>query len=544
MSWSGLIVFAGGIGLFLLGMRLMSDGLKIAAGPALRNLLASATRSPARGIASGVLITALVQSSSAVIFATIGFVNAGLLNLGQAVGVIFGANVGTTLTSWIVALVGFNVDLQRLAMPAVAAGMGLWISGGGRRAALGQALTGFGIFFLGLDVLKDSFAGLGDALDLHALGQRDGVGLLLLYTALGIVLTVLMQSSSAALAVTLTAAAGGLIPLAAAAAMVIGAKVGTTSTAAFAVFGATPAAKRSAAAHVIFSLVTAAISLPLLPWLLALSRLAAEAFGLAEQPATLLAIFHTLTALLGLLAIWPLTGTLVRWLGRRFGAQDADEGLPHHLDRHIVATPRLAIDALAMELRRMGAIAHRMARAALSSEAGQDARLLAEQGTLERLGEAVIEYAGSVHGGGDPLVDGALPQAVRVAQYFRGMAERALELVRTPSPGELPVAQAAAIAELRAAADQVLAAADPQQGPDLTTLDAAQARFDALYPQVKGELLRAGSRGEIGAAALVRALDRASALRRLLDQAGKAARYLARLGADTDTDTTDTARAA
>ncbi|MFU8817111.1 MAG: Na/Pi cotransporter family protein, partial [Pseudomonadales bacterium] len=260
MSIAALLTFAGGVGLFLLGMRLMSDGLKIAAGPALRELLARATGSSWRAFGSGVLITAMVQSSSAVVFATIGFVNAGLLTLGQAVGVIFGANVGTTLTSWIVAVVGFNVNLQALAMPAIALGMAGWIGGRGRGVALGQALVGFGIFFLGLDVLKGTFSEADGVLALVQFG--DGGALRLLpFVAIGILLTVLMQSSSAALAVTLTAAAGGLMPLPAATAMVIGANVGTTSTAVFATIGATAAARRAAMAHVLFNVVAAVAAL-------------------------------------------------------------------------------------------------------------------------------------------------------------------------------------------------------------------------------------------------------------------------------------------
>ncbi|MFC4728105.1 Na/Pi cotransporter family protein [Coralloluteibacterium thermophilus] len=528
MSPDALLHFAGGVGLFLLGMRLMSDGLKVAAGPALRGLLSAATASRARGVASGVLITALVQSSSAVIFATIGFVNAGLMNLAQAVGVVFGANVGTTLTSWIVALVGFNVDLQVLAMPAVALGMGLWILGGGRRAALGQALVGFGIFFLGLDALKGSFAGIGTEVGLDALPTR-GLWGILLFAAVGGVLTVLMQSSSATLAVTLTAAAGGLVPLTAAAAMVVGAKVGTTSTALFAVIGATPDARRAAAAHVAFSLLTAAAALPMLPLLLEASRWTAAHLGLETQPATVLAIFHTLSALLGLALIWPFTDRLVAWLGGRFARGEADEGQPRHLDRHVLGTPRLALDALDMELRRLAVIAHRMARSALSNEA-DDARLAAEQAVLDRLAEAVIGYAGSVPGGGDAVVDAALPNAVRVAQYYRGMAERAEELGRTRLAADLPPDQQALVDRLHRDGQAVLDASQPRSGTlDLAALDAASAGFEAAYQEIKATLLRAGGRGELGPATLVRILDRASFLRRILDQARKAAHCLATL---------------
>lgn len=525
VSLASILQFAGGISLFLLGMRLMSDGLKVAAGPALRSLLASATRSRGRGVASGVLITSLVQSSSAVIFATIGFVNAGLLNLGQAIGVVFGANLGTTLTSWIVALVGFNVDLQVLAMPAVAIGMGLWIAGGGRRAALGQALVGFGIFFLGLDVLKDSFQGLGDGFDLQQLAG-DGLWTILLFALAGTVLTVLMQSSSATLAVTLTAAAGGTIPMTAAAAMVIGAKIGTTSTAAFAVFGATADARRAAAAHVAFNLVTALIALPLLPWLLQLAGWLAQAVGAQAQPATVLAVFHTLTALLGLAVLWPLTGRLVALLQRRFGGVQADPAQPRHLDRHVLGTPRLALDAADRELRRLAAIALGLARQALSREDG-DGGLEREREVVERLGEAVMQFAGGVQGG-DPVVEQALPNAVRVAQYYRGVGDRSVELARLPRPREFDPALAEALDELHALALQTLDVADPALcEPDPEAVDAARAAFEEAYQALKGRLLRAGGRGELGPGALVRLLDRESALRRIIDQSSKAARYLA-----------------
>jgi phosphate:Na+ symporter len=373
MGVNGLLAFLGGIGLFLLGMRLMSDGLKIAAGPSLRGLLMAATGSRLRALASGTLVTALVQSSSAVIFATIGFVNAGLLSLAQAVGLILGANLGTTLTSWIVALVGFSLDLQLLAMPAIAAGMGLWVIAHGRRAALGQALVGFGVFFLGLDALKGAFAGLDSALDLGGL-RADGPLGIALFASVGIVLTLLMQSSSAALAVTLTAASQGLLPLPVAAAMVVGANIGTTSTAVFATLGATAAAKRTAAAHVVFNVLAGALALLALPWLLGAATTLAMWLAGAAIPATVLALVHTLVNLLGVLAIWPLLPRLVSLLERRFGAAEAaDESRPQHLDRHVLETPRLAVDAVFLELRRLGAMAQRMAHHALSAEAGIDA---------------------------------------------------------------------------------------------------------------------------------------------------------------------------
>jgi len=524
MITAGLISFAGGIGLFLLGMRLMTDGLKVAAGPALRALLTSATRSPLRGLGSGVLITALVQSSSAVIFATIGFVNAGLLTLSQAVSVILGSNVGTTLTSWIVALIGFNVNLQALAMPAIALGMGLWVIGGSsRRGALGQALVGFGIFFLGIDFLKESFADVGGAFDIEALAERGMLGLLL-FTLIGIFLTVLMQSSSAALAVTLTAAAGGVIPFTAAAAMVIGANVGTTSTAAFAVLGATSAAKRAAAAHVIFNVITAVVAFAALPLLLWLVQQLAQLIGAAGQPATMLAIFHTSTKLLGLMIIWPFIGRMVNALKKRFRAAEEDEATPRHLDRNVLSTPTLAMDAVRMEILRMGGIAHRMARAAISSEGLSDVALTGDWRALGELGDAIVDFAGQIHSGEqDADVQLRLPDAIRVSQYYRDMGERALDLVRRrPEPDEVQ-AVAGEIASLRASATQALSLVEPGNTPPDEEHSKA---FGLAYQEAKSRFLRSGTSGQLTPRRMTQVLEYASTLRRIVDQATKACRYL------------------
>lgn len=523
----GLISFAGGIGLFLLGMRLMTDGLKVAAGPALRRLLTAATRSPLRGLGSGVLITALVQSSSAVIFATIGFVNAGLLTLSQAVSVILGSNLGTTLTSWIVALVGFNVDLQTLAMPAIALGMGLWVAGGSsRRSALGQALAGFGIFFLGIDFLKDSFADIGDGLDVGALVGRGMPGLAL-FTLTGVVLTVLMQSSSAALAVTLTAAAGGLIPLDAAAAMVIGANVGTTSTAAFAVLGATSAAKRAAAAHVVFNVITAFVAFFALPLLLAGVLWLAGQFGAAGQPATVLALFHTSTKLVGLLVLWPFIGRLVEALKKRFRAAEEDEATPRHLDRNVLSTPTLAMDAVRMEIIRMGDIAHRMANAAISSESLGDVALTGDLRAIGELGDAITDFAGGIHTGEhDAEVSARLPDALRVTQYYRDLGERAVDLVRRRPEADGLGAVADQLDQLRRAAIKALESVEPHAA---AAADEVHQAFEAAYQAAKSQFLRAGTTGQLSPRRMVQVLEYASTLRRMVDQATKASRYLPKL---------------
>lgn len=515
--------FLGGIGLFLLGMRLMTDGLKVAAGPALRGLLNAATGSTLRALAAGGLITAVVQSSSAVLFAVIGFVNAGLLSLAQAVGLVFGANLGTTLTSWIVALVGFEFDLGLISMPAIATGMALWISGEGRRTALGQALVGFGVFFLGLAALKSAFAGLGPEVGLERF-PVDGTGGVVLFALIGAVLTVLMQSSSASLALTLTAASQGLLPLPVAAAMVVGANVGTTSTAVFATIGATAAARRTAAAHVAFNLLAGALGLLLLGPLITLASGLAALIGAAALPATELALLHTLLNLIGILAIWPLMPRLVRFLDGRFRkGEGADPARPRHLDSAVAATPALALDATRMELIRLAELAHRMAGRAISVEDQVALDLSSEFEVVDTLGGRIMEFVASIQSGGVESLDALLPSALRVTQHYRMMAERAGELAQMAVTHDRSDAVQEVISGFQLDAVRLLDWALPTTPRESReSLTEALDAFEARYHACKASLLRAGSRRELASTALVRELDRISALRRIVEQAVKA----------------------
>ncbi|TVP58976.1 MAG: Na/Pi cotransporter family protein [Halomonadaceae bacterium] len=528
MSLTAIFTFAGGIGLFLLGMRMMTDGLKVAAGNTLRDILVAATRSRVRGVLSGMFITTMVQSSSAVIFATIGFVNAGLLTLGQAIGIIYGSNVGTTLTSWIVALVGFNVNLQALGLPAIGIGTGLWVVMGARRyGALGQALAGFGLFFLGLDILKNSFAGSGD-IALLASWTDMGLWSLLLFMVVGILLTVIMQSSSAALAVTLTAAAGGVIPLESAAAMLIGANVGTTSTALFAIIGATAAAKRAASAHVIFNMITAVVSLAALPLLLMVVELIARGLGLQSQPATLLAILHTMTKLLGLMLLWPATDLLVRQLEKRFQRTEKDLHRPHFLDPNIQTTPALALDALAQELDAMGQRGRQLASMALNATPQLPASLEAELEALETISLAVGEFSAGIHSQEkDSALTTALPEALRIAQYYVDMAEHAIEFQRLQSRCKLEDTELAApVHDLYARAGTLLIQQEITNEETAHALELASQSFERHYDATKNTLLAAAVRGRLPASRLAVMLEQLSVLRRLIQYHCKALRHM------------------
>ena len=527
-----VITFFGGVGLFLLGMRLMTDGLKVAAGNALREILARGTATTGRGILSGIVITALVQSSTAVIISTIGFVNAGLMTLFQSVGVIIGSNVGTTATSWLVAVVGFNINIQELAMPAIAVGMALRVTGGRtRRGALGEALTGFGIFFLGIDVLKTTFDGVEQHFDLaHYAGG--GLGGLLMFTLVGMVMTVLMNSSSAALAVTLTAAGTGVIDLESAAAMVIGANVGTTSTALFAVIGATSNAKRAAMAMTWFSVLTGVVAFLMMPLLLAAGAGVAGALRLDVNPATVLALFHTATKLTGTAIVWPMTPWLVRRLERMFVTAEEDQGKPRHLDKNVAGTPALALEALNRELVRIGAIARRAAAGALSAEGPAGGWLERDKRAIERLVIAVGDFTTTATRSADlPEPMGrSFADAVRVTQYYSDMVERALELAGKQPAGLQDEELAAAVNRFKRDAIALIEQADAElDGFRSKRLRSAHEALEESYQEIKRRLLYAGAAGYLPVRHMVGRLDEISVIHRMLDQAVKAALYTRRI---------------
>lgn len=523
--------FIGGIGLFLLGMRMMTDGLRLAAGPALRHILGQWTRTPLRGIFAGILITSMVQSSSAVTVATIGFVNAGLLSMVQSVGVIYGANVGTTTTSWLVAMVGFKIDVRVLALPFIGVGVALRLTGGhSRRAALGDALVGFGLFFLGVDVLKTAFEGLGQSMPLAELGGG-GVETVLIFVGIGFLLTLMMQSSSASIALILTATMGGMVPLTAAAAAVIGANVGTTSTAALAVIGATSNAKRVAAAHVLFNVLVAVAALIMLPAMLALVDATAHVLAMENSPAITLALFHTASKLLGVALMWPLTPRLVRFLGRRFLSAEEALGKPRYLDKNVLATPTLAMDAVALELARIGVMAREMAQMTLTAERSTPEHLMnADKMAIATLVEAVGQFSVQMQRSTLPAeFDQSLPDALRVARYFASVAELAATAAemqeRMSYLDDEPLNSE--ITFFRADALKLLSAVDPQtENFDAAAAQRMLAAMEDAYQSLKGHFLRAGSEGRLRTEQMVELLEFYSRIRRLLQQAEKGGRYL------------------
>ncbi len=522
----------GGLGLFLLAVSMITDGLKLAAGDALRDILARSTSTRGRGVASGILVTGVVQSSSAVTVATIGFVNAGLLNMVQALGIVYGANIGTTMTGWLVAAIGFNFKIEAFALPLIGLGMAARLLGPATRfGAIGEALAGFGLFFIGVDVLRDAFEGFAGSLDLAALSPDSALGILL-YVGFGFIATLLTQSSSAAIAITLTAATGGVLAIDAAAAMVIGANVGTTSTAAFSVIGATSNAKRVAAAHVVFNLVTGAVALMLLPFMLMLVNWTGQSLGMDEAPAVTLALFHSTFNILGVLLMWPVTDALARFLSARFVTQAETLSRPAHLDRNVLITPVLALDALRLELVRMLEIC-RDYTVGIINMPGKTIAQQEKHDALMTLTDTVEQFVSNMERGRMTADTSTLiPDALRVNSYIEEIANLVHEI--SVHHADVEHLRAGAVAEdIRAFQQEVaglVLACDPAAA-DFDSVGLEQ-RYESLHTgwhDLKAHLLLAASEGELPIRYLNAGLDRLRSCLRISEQAIKAAYRLRKL---------------
>jgi phosphate:Na+ symporter len=526
-------MLAGGLGLFLLAVSMITDGLTLAAGHALRDLLGKWTRTPARGIVTGLSITAIVQSSSAVTVATIGFVNAGLLTMRQALGVVYGSNIGTTMTGWLVAIIGFQLKVDSFALPMIGIGMLLRLTGGGsRRSHVGMALAGFGLFFIGIDVLRDAFAGLVAVIELEKFTLQ-GIPGVFLYVGVGFLMTVLTQSSSAAIAITLTAATGGVLGLYAAAAMVIGANVGTTTTAAFAAIGATSNAKRVAAAHIIFNAATGLVALLIMPLLFWAVNATGELLGMQDIPAVTLALFHTTFNILGVLLIWPVSGRLAQFLEKRFVTQEEIEGRPRYLDRTVAVSPLLALNALALELSRIAAVARRMALEVLSTESIPGKRIASDHMVANNLALAIAEFLPRLERaalGGD--VAEQLARALRAEQHLLACADQAMAVARAQAGSGIMLDEKllAGIARYRAAVVGLMKTANPgETGFSYAACEEQLQQVQASYDDVKAALLRAGAELRVPIPVMIDILDQNSRIRRMARQMVKAMHYLSEL---------------
>lgn len=335
-----------GLGIFLYGMRQLEDGLASLGSQGIKRFLARSTRHPLGSVASGTLITAILQSSSMVSLIVLAFASAGMIPLFNAVGVILGANLGTTFTGWIVATFGFKLDLAAIALPLfglAALGYVFMKKGSRRMAILGIAL-GLGILLFGLEQMKGAVADLPTLLDTQRLEGLNAFS----YLLIGIALTAVIQSSSAMTMIALTALHSGLIDLNGAAAIVIGADIGTTSTTMLGSLSGPAVAKQLALAHFIYNLFVDVLAffllLPLLPVLLELVGVSDPLYGLV--------VFHSGFNLFGLFVFVPILKPFSAWLERRF--QQPGQRYAIHLDEVPPAVSEAALVALHKQVQSLG----------------------------------------------------------------------------------------------------------------------------------------------------------------------------------------------
>ena len=257
MTFYDFVIIIGALGFFIFGMKVMSDGIQKVAGSKMRKILSSMTSNRFFGITTGFLITALLQSSSATTVMIVSFVNAGLLSLVESIGVIMGANIGTTITAWLISILGFKVKISAIALPIIAIGFPMMFSSKAHIKSLAEVFIGFALLFMGLDELKQSVPDLKENPEfLSFLANYADMGYLstIIFIGVGTILTLVVQSSSAAMALTLVMCYEGYIPFELAAAMVLGENIGTTITANLAALVANVHAKRAARAHFIFNI--------------------------------------------------------------------------------------------------------------------------------------------------------------------------------------------------------------------------------------------------------------------------------------------------
>ncbi|MEM6462588.1 MAG: Na/Pi symporter [Pseudomonadota bacterium] len=333
----------GGVGLFLMGMYILTDGLRKLAGNALRSFLRRSTRSPLSGAASGALTTAILQSSSATTVATVGFVGAGLLTFPQALGIIFGANIGTTVTGWLVAILGFKLQLGLIVTPLVLVGALMNIFAAGRWKHVGWALAGFSLLFIGIDAMQDGMSFLKEVVSPSDFPGNTILGRLQL-VLIGIAITIVTQSSSAGVAIALAALSTEAITFPQAAAMVIGMDVGTTFTAALATLGGSTATRRTGYAHVLYNVMTGVMAFILLNPLAALIEIVSARTAVFDPQISLVA-FHTIFNLLGVVLVIGFTNSFARLVTRL--VPERGPPLTARLDSRLLSDTAAATDALA-----------------------------------------------------------------------------------------------------------------------------------------------------------------------------------------------------
>jgi phosphate:Na+ symporter len=364
-GFGDVLTLLGSLGLFLYGMKVMSDALMQVAGDKMRNILASMTSNRLFAVFTGFLITSVIQSSSATTLMVVSFANASLLTLVESIGVIMGANIGTTVTAWLITILGFKVSMSAIALPLVGLGFLMSFSDNKQRKQWGLFIIGFAVLFIGLQFLKDSVPDIRNnagALEFLAKYTQLGFWSVLLFLLIGTILTVVIQSSSATMALTLVMCYEGWIPFDMAAAMVLGENIGTTITANLAALVANFHAKRTARAHLIFNMMGVIWMLILfVPFLSAIDWFVtkdggASPFVEATAIPVALSVFHTSFNVLNtFLLIWfvPVIAKIVQWAVPERVDPEREIDQPMYLNEADLRYPQTGFSSLFKESSRL-----------------------------------------------------------------------------------------------------------------------------------------------------------------------------------------------
>lgn len=315
------ITVLGGLGLFLYGMKIMSESLQNATGERLKRILWKATNNRIKGVITGFTITGMIQSSSATTVMLVSFVSAGLINLQQSIGIVLGANIGTTVTGWIVAIIGFKFKIKALALPAIAIGFFIRYARKEKMKHWGEVLLGFGILFLGLSIMSDAVKDLrGSEMIMDLMQQFKATGILstLMVVMVGTFITMIIQSSSATMAMTMTLAFNGIIDFPTSCALILGENIGTTITANLASIGASVSARRTARVHLLFNTLGViwvlaifnSLFIPFIDKIIPGNPFAVDLTVRSKAIAEHMAAFHTIFNITNTLVFLPFTGLL------------------------------------------------------------------------------------------------------------------------------------------------------------------------------------------------------------------------------------------
>lgn len=462
-------VAIGGIGLFLIGMLILTDGLKSLIGNSQRRILAEFTNSPVSGAATGALTTAIVQSSSATTVTAVGFVGAGLLTFPQALGIIFGANIGTTITGWMVALIGFKLKLGTVLLPVLLLAVLVKLFARHRTAQAGWALAGFCLIFIGLDTMQDGmklFEGAVTPADFPSdtfFGRLQLVGI-------GMAITLVTQSSSAGVATAMVALGSGAISLPQAAAMVIGMDVATTFTAMLATVGGSAAMRQTGLAHVIYNLLTGIMAFALLtPFATVAGYFTDPQVAGSEQLA--LVAFHSSFNTLGVLLVLPATGLFARLI-LRLAPEDSSD-LTRRLDRKLLPDTGAATDALASTLAECAYRLSALLRLAMEGRA-----VVPDLAAVGAAIDRTEQYAADIQVRLDPSMDTArFASAMHALDHLRRLHHRAGQSERLATIVKDPALQAAR-RDFTAALTEFTETEDPS---------AAEPIFDELRKKLREE---------------------------------------------------------